>query len=163
MPWETLYCPHRHCRGYGKPFSPGYLVKNGTSRGQPRAQYTAGEASVVLSYGTAYDGLEAEPVVCETAVRALAAGHALRALARIVQVDKETVCPWLQRVACHCRTVRLSFWHALHVRAGQRDALGGACLPKKRICPAPRSLAPPRGTPGCGAPVPPPGAGSWPA
>jgi hypothetical protein len=34
MAWETLYCPHRHCRGYGKPFSQGYLVKNGTSRGR---------------------------------------------------------------------------------------------------------------------------------
>src|SRR6266702_1383639 len=41
MDWETLYCPHRHCRGYGKPFSQGYLVKNGTSRGQPRAWCTA--------------------------------------------------------------------------------------------------------------------------
>jgi hypothetical protein len=67
MDWETLYCPHRHCRGYGKPFSQGYLVKNGTSRGQPRAQCTACEASVVLSYGTAYYGLEADPVVFETA------------------------------------------------------------------------------------------------
>ncbi len=37
MDWETLYCPKRHCHGYGKPFSQGYLLKNGTSRGQPRA------------------------------------------------------------------------------------------------------------------------------
>ena len=83
MDWETLYCPHRHCRGYGKPFSQGYLVKNGTSRGQPRAWCTACEASVVLSYGTAYYGLEADPTIFETAVRALAEGNALRATARI--------------------------------------------------------------------------------
>ena len=37
MDWETLYWPHHSCRGYGIPFSQGYLVKNGTSRGQPRA------------------------------------------------------------------------------------------------------------------------------
>ena len=36
MEWETLYCPHRHCRGYEKPLAQGYLVKNDTSRGQPR-------------------------------------------------------------------------------------------------------------------------------
>jgi hypothetical protein len=54
---------------------------------------------VVVSDGTAYDGLEADPVVFETAVRALAEGNALRATARIVQVDKETVCTWLHRVA----------------------------------------------------------------
>jgi len=81
MDWETLYCPHRHCHGYGKPFSQGSLAKNGTSRGQPRAWCTACEASVVLSYGTAYDGLEADPTIFETAVRALAEGKALRATA----------------------------------------------------------------------------------
>ena len=35
MDWETLYGPHRDCRGYGKLSSQGYVVKNGTSRGQP--------------------------------------------------------------------------------------------------------------------------------
>ena len=123
MDWKTLYCPHRHCRGYGKPFSQGYLVKNGTSRGQPRAWCTACEASVVLSYGTAYYGLEADPVVFETAVRALAEGNALRATARIVQVDKDTVCTWLHRVACHCRTLMLYFWRDLHVSECQLDEL----------------------------------------
>ena len=123
MDWETLYCPHRHCRGYGKPFSQGYLVKNGTSRGQPRAWCTACEASVVLSYGTAYYGLEADPTIFETAVRALAEGNALRATARIVQVDKDTVCAWLDRLARHCRTVLLYFWHDLHVSECQLDEL----------------------------------------
>ena len=123
MDWETLYCPKRHCHGYGKPFSQGYLLKNGTSRGQPRAWCKACEASVVLSYGTAYYGLEADPAIFETAVRALAEGNALRATARIVQVAKDTVCAWLHRVACHCRTVMLSFWHDLHVSACQLDEL----------------------------------------
>lgn len=50
MDWETLYCPNHDCRSYGKPFAQGYLVKNGTSRGQPRAWCKACEASVVLSY-----------------------------------------------------------------------------------------------------------------
>jgi len=78
---------------------------------------------VVLSYGTAYDGLDADPAICETAVRALAEGNALRATARSVHVDKDTVCAWRHRVACHCRTVMLYFWHDLHVSACQRDAL----------------------------------------
>jgi transposase-like protein len=123
MDWETLYCPHRHCRGYGKPFSQGYVVKTGTSRGQPRAWCTAWEARVVLSDGTAYDGLEADAAIFATAVRALAEGNALRATARIVPVDKDTVCPWRHRVACHCRTVMLSCWHDVHVSACQLDEL----------------------------------------
>ena len=123
MDWETLYCHHHHCRGYGKPFAQGYLVKSGTSRGQPRAWCKACEASVVLSYGTAYYGLEAEATIFETAVRALAEGNALRATARIVQVDKDTVCAWLHRVAYHCRTLMLYFWRDLHVSECQLDEL----------------------------------------
>ena len=99
-------------------------VRNvGTSRGQPRAWWKACEGSVVLSYGTAYDGLDADPAIFETAVRALAEGNALRATARIVHVDKDTVCAWLHRVAYHCRTVMLYFWHDLYVSECQLDEL----------------------------------------
>jgi len=68
-----------------------------------------------LSYGTAYYGLKANRSLFEMAVRALAEGNALRATARIVPVDKDTVCAWLDRVARHCRVVMLSLWHNLHV------------------------------------------------
>jgi hypothetical protein len=47
---------------------------------------------VAWSYGTAYDRLKADRALFEMAVRALAEGNALRATARIVQVEKETVC-----------------------------------------------------------------------
>ena len=76
-----------------------------------------------MSYGTAYYGLQADRAVFEMAVRALAEGNALRATARIVQVDKNTVCAWLDRVARHCRTVLLSWWHNVHVWECQRDEL----------------------------------------
>ena len=58
--------------------------------------------------GTASDGLETDRALFEMAVQALAEGNALRATGRIVQVDKDTVCTWLDRVARHCRTVMLS-------------------------------------------------------
>lgn len=60
---------------------------------------------MTLRYGTAYHGLEAEPVPFETALRALAEGHSLRATARIIGVDKDTVCAWLDRGARQCRAV----------------------------------------------------------
>jgi hypothetical protein len=80
-------------------------------------------AYLSASYGTAYYGLDADPAIFETAVRALAEGNALRATARIVQVDKDTVCAWLHRVACHCCIVMLYFWHDLHVSECQLDEL----------------------------------------
>jgi IS1 family transposase len=123
MDWETLYCPNHHCRWYGQPFRRGYLVKNGSSRGRPRAWCKACGGSVVLRYGTAYYGLDADPAIFETAVRALAEGNSLRATARIILADKDTICAWLDRAAQHCRVVMLYLWHDLLVRECQLDEL----------------------------------------
>lgn len=123
MDWETLYCPNRHCRCYGQPFLQSCLVKNGTSRGQPRALCKTCGESVALSYGTAYYGLNADPAIFEIAVRALAEGNSLRATGRIIAVDKDTVCAWLDRVARHCRLVMLYLWRDLRVSECQLDEL----------------------------------------
>lgn len=123
MDWETLYCPNRHCKCYGRPFPQGLLVKNGSSRGQPQALCRACGGSVSIRYGTAYLDLETAPAIFETAVRALAEGNSLHATARIVQVDKDTACAWLHRAGHHCRLVMLSLWRNLHVTECQLDEL----------------------------------------
>ena len=87
MDWETLYCPNKQCRYYGIPFGQSKMVKNGTSYGQPQALCKGCGSSVALSYGTAYYGLESEPAIFETAVRALAEGNSIRATGRIFQID----------------------------------------------------------------------------
>lgn len=123
MDWETLYCPNRHCRYYGIPFYQGLMVKNGTCHGHKQALCTACGSSISLRYGTAYLGLESDPVIFETAVRALAEGNSLRATARIVQIDKDTACDWLNRAAQQCRLVMLYLWRHLHVSECQLDEL----------------------------------------
>ena len=125
MDWNTLYCPHKGCQDYGIPFPYGKLVKNGFDHGQPQALCRDCGGSVVLSYATAYYGLESEAAIFETAVRALAEGNSIRATGRIVQVDKDTVCDWLDRAALHCRSVMLYFWSRLHVTECQLDELWG--------------------------------------
>ena len=121
MDWETLYCPNKKCSHYGIPFKQGKMVKNGSSYGQPQALCKGCGSSVALSYGTAYYGLESDPVIFETAVRALAEGNSIRATGRILQIDKDTVCAWLDRAALHCRTVILYLWDQLHVTECQLD------------------------------------------
>ena len=79
MDWETLYCPNQHCRYYGVPFPQSRLVRNGTYRGQAQGLCQACHRSISLRYGTAYFGLESDPAVFETAVRALAEGNSIRA------------------------------------------------------------------------------------
>ena len=123
MDWESLYCPNRHCRCYGMPFSQGVMVKNGSSHGQKQALCRACGSSVSLRYGTAYLGLDADPAIFETAVRALAEGNSLRATARIVQIDKDTACDWLDRAAQQARLVMLYLWRHLHVTECQLDEL----------------------------------------
>jgi IS1 family transposase len=123
MDWESLYCPNRNCCCYGKPFKTGCLVWDGSSRGRPRARCQACGGHVTLSYGTAYYGLDAEPALFELAVRALAEGNSLRATARIVLADKDTVCAWLDRAARQCRQVMLYLWRGLRVRECQLDEL----------------------------------------
>lgn len=123
MEWETLYCPNRYCRYYGVPFHRGLFVKNGSSHGQRQALCRACGQSVSIRYGTAYWDLNADPAIFETAVRALAEGNSLRSTARIVQIDKDTACDWLDRAAQHCRLVMLYLWHDLPVTECQLDEL----------------------------------------
>ncbi len=123
MEWDGLYCPNRACPDYGVPFRQGHLVKNGTTRGQRQALCRSCGRSIALSYGTAYFGLDAAPAQFETAVRALAEGNSLRGTGRIVQVDKDTACAWLDRAARHCRLVMLYLWHRLPVTECQLDEL----------------------------------------
>ena len=135
MDWESLYCPNRHCRYYGIPFYQGLMVKNGSSHGQKQALCRACGSSVSIRYGTAYLGLEADPAIFETAVRALAEGNSLRATGRIVQIDKDTACDWLDRAAYHCRLVMLYLWRDLHVTECQLDELWSFVHTKERNLP----------------------------
>jgi transposase-like protein len=76
-----------------------------------------------LRYGTAYFELEADPLIFDAAIRALAEGNSLRATARIVQIDKDTAAAWLDRAAQHCRIVLLYLWQHLPVTECQLDEL----------------------------------------
>ena len=123
MDWKSLYCPNQRCRYYGMPFDLGYLVKNGSSHGQKQALCKGCGTSVSIRYGTAYMDLHAEPAIFEMAVRALAEGNPIRATGRIFQVDKDTVCEWLDRAAQHSRLVMLYLWRDLRVLECQLDEL----------------------------------------
>jgi IS1 family transposase/transposase-like protein len=123
MDWETLYCPNLDCPFYGVHFGRSRLVKNGTTRGQRQALCRACGSSLALTYGTPDCDLEHAPALFELAIRALAEGNSIRATARIIQVDKDTVCTWLDRAAQQCRLVTLYLWQQLPLRECQLDEL----------------------------------------
>jgi hypothetical protein len=70
MDGESLDCPNRQCREYGRPFLQGQLVKHGRSHGQKHARCGACETPVSIRYGTASVELHADPAMFEMAVRA---------------------------------------------------------------------------------------------
>lgn len=121
MNWETLYCPNRQCQYFGKPFFQGKLIKYGSSHGKKQALCRECHQKVSLTYATAYFDMEADQTIFETAIRALAEGNSIRSPARIVQVDKDTICNWLNRAADQCRKIVLYHWHNLHVSECQLD------------------------------------------
>jgi hypothetical protein len=100
--WETLYCLRQHGQGDGPPWKTGRVVQHGRSHGEPQASGTGWGCREALSYGTAYDGLEADRAIFESAVRTLAEGNTLRATARMVQVGRtrRSGCRWLLPLWC---------------------------------------------------------------
>jgi transposase-like protein len=121
--WETLYGPNPICPFYDVCFHKSRLVKNGTTRGQRQALCRSCRSSVALTYGTPYFELEHDPALFELAIRTIAKGNSIRATGRIIQVDKDTVCTWLDRTAQHCRLVMLYAWQQLPVKECQLDEL----------------------------------------
>ena len=76
-----------------------------------------------LRQGTAYFGVRAEEPNYTIAMRALAEGNSLRGTGRIVEVDKDTVCDWLDRAGRHCRAVTTYLFDTLHITECQVDEL----------------------------------------
>jgi IS1 family transposase/transposase-like protein len=133
--WESLYCPNQNCKYYGIPYGKARLGKNGTSYGQKQAQCKECGTSVSIRYGTAYYRLKAEEGTFETAIRALAEGCGIRSTGRIVEVDKDTVCDWLNRAAAHCRIVILYLFSNLHFNECQLDELWSFVHTKEKNLP----------------------------
>lgn len=123
MELTTSYCPTPHCTHYGKRGFGTHLVHRGADRGIPRLLCTRCDGTFSARQGTAYFGVRAEEPNYTTAMRALAEGNSLRGTGRIVEIDKDTVCDWLDRAGRHCRAVTTYLFDTLHLTECQVDEL----------------------------------------
>ena len=121
MNWETLSCPTRSCRAYGRPFGQGRRVKKGTRHGKNQGGCRWCGRSVSWTDGTADGDREAEPAIFERTGRAVAEGNAIHRTARSVPIDQDTGCTWLNRAAHPGRLVLLSHGQNRPVTACHRD------------------------------------------
>jgi len=118
------FCPHDGCRSRGW-LELNNLRANGHPNGAPWRQL---QCLSCLGYfpehhGTIFHGKRVSPDLLVWAVGALAEGWGLRAVARVFEVDPNTVLQWLVEVADQVTAFSRYFLHDVHVTQVQLDEL----------------------------------------
>jgi IS1 family transposase len=117
-------CPDRDCR-YGGWLGRGNLTSNGHPNGGPWRQLhcTSCGGYFQETHGTPLHGKRVALDVLVWAVGALAEGLGIRAVARVFEVDPNTVLAWLVDVAEHATAFSQYFLHDVRVTQVQLDEL----------------------------------------
>jgi len=118
------FCPHPDCayRGW---VGWGNLRANGHPSGGPWRQWhcTACDGYFLETHGTLFHGKRVTPDLLVWAVGALAEGLGIRAVARVFEVDPNTVLHWLVEAADHLKVFSQYFLHDVRVTQVQLDEL----------------------------------------
>ena len=118
------FCPHPDCayRGW---VGLGNISANGYPSGGPWRQLhcTSCGGYFQETYGTPLHGKRVAPEKLVWAVGALAEGLGIRAVARVFEVDPNTVLAWLVEVADHAVAFSQYFLHDVRVTQVQLDEL----------------------------------------
>jgi len=118
------FCPDADCR-YGGWGGLGNLSANGHPSGGPWRQLhcTSCDGYFQETHGTPLHGTRVAPEKLVWAVGALAEGLGIRAVARVFEVDPNTVLQWLVDVADHAAAFTHYFLHDVRVTQVQLDEL----------------------------------------
>src|SRR5262249_36195907 len=110
------FCPDPACRYGGWP-GLGHITANGHPNGGPRRQLSSGarHGGFFLTPGTPLPGKRGLPAKLVWAIGALAEGLGIRAVARVFEVDPNTVLAWLIEVADHATAFSRYFLHDVRV------------------------------------------------
>src|SRR5712691_10532315 len=117
-------CPDPDCT-YGGWLGLGNITSNGHPSGGPWRQLhcTGCGGYFQETHGTPLHGKRVAPEKLVWAVGALAEGLGIRAVARVFEVDPNTVLAWLVEVADHAVAFAQYFLHDVHVTQVQLDEL----------------------------------------
>jgi IS1 family transposase len=118
------FCPHPNCSYQGW-VGLGNLRANGHPGGGPwrQLQCLAGGSYFQETHGTPLHGKHVPLEMLVWAVGALAEGLGIRAVARVFEVDPNTVLTWLSEVADHAAAFSRHFLHDVRVTQVQLDEL----------------------------------------
>ena len=142
------FCPDPACR-YGGWLGLGNITSNGHPSGGPWRQLYCGACRgyFLETHGTPLHGKRVSPDKLVWAIGALAEGLGIRAVARVFEVDPNTVLAWLIEVADHATAFSRYFVHDVRVTQVQLDELfallsavkAGAVSETEAICRLSRS------------------------
>lgn len=123
MNTRTCYCRNRSCPLYGQSGPRAQLRPRGTHNHAPRFKCEVCGHLVFARTGTAYAGIRMDETRYRMGTKLLAEGLAIRAVARILEEDKDTVCDWLPGLRQHCARVMAYHFRDLHLSECQLDEL----------------------------------------
>ncbi len=118
---DTCYCRNLHCPCYGLTGAQARLTFRDRHKGAPRFRCVQCGTLVSARIGTAYAGLRTDERTYRNAVTSLAEGLSIRATARLMAMDKDTVCAWLPRLGAPCQQLMSYFFRNLHLSECQLD------------------------------------------
>jgi IS1 family transposase len=118
------FCPNPDCAYRGR-VGLGNLSANGHPNGGPWRQLYCSqcEGYVLETHGTPFHGKRVSPDLLVWAVGALAEGLGIRAVARVFEVDPNTVLAWWVEAADHLKAFSQYFLHDVRVTQVQLDEL----------------------------------------
>jgi hypothetical protein len=121
---QQHFCPDQDCAYYGWT-GRGNIRANGHPGGKPwrQLQCVSCHGYFQETYGTPLHGKRVLPDLLVWAVGSLAEGLGIRAVARVFEVDPNTVLQWLVEAVEHLQAFSQYFLHDVHVTQVQLDEL----------------------------------------
>jgi hypothetical protein len=121
---QEQFCPGSDC-SYAGWTGRGNIRANGHPGGKPwrQLQCVSCHGYFQETHGTIFHGKRVSPDLLVWAVGALAEGLGIRAVARVFEVDPNTVLQWLVEVADQLQAFSQYFLHDVHVPQVQLDEL----------------------------------------
>jgi transposase-like protein/IS1 family transposase len=121
---QQHFCPDQECPYYGW-VGRGNIRANGHpgSKSWRQLQCVSCHGYFQETHGTPFHSKRVPPEMLVWAVGALAEGLGIRAVARVFEVDPNTVLAWLVEVAAHLQAFSQYFLHDVHVNQVQLDEL----------------------------------------
>ena len=123
MDLRTGHCRNKRCAGCGQMGAASTLRRWGSDCGEPRWRCDRCGQIHEAREGTAYVGIRTDLKTYELGAKLLAEGNSIRASARILEIDKDTMAQWVAQLGEHCANLAAYHLRGLHLTECQLDEL----------------------------------------